>query len=124
MCPSVFPVEVQPDLPGLRRSVSCSCLPANRTEGLRLHGDMRWLADAAVAAGGLRRTLQRRGWNDLRFSPAHLMFRVFHFKFDVSVAEELRHAARHAQARLERLQGPFKDLESPGVWRRGRTDLI
>lgn len=40
------------------------------------------------------------------------MFRVFHFKF-VSVAEELR----HAQARLELLQGPFKDLESPGVWR-------
>lgn len=41
------------------------------------------------------------------------MFRVFHFKFDVSVTEELR----HAQARLELLQGPFKDLESPGVWR-------
>lgn len=41
------------------------------------------------------------------------MFRVFHFKFDVSVAEELC----HAQARLELLQGPFKDLESPGVWR-------
>lgn len=74
---------------------------------------MRWLADTAVAAGGLRRTPRCRGWNDLRFSPAHLMFRVFHFKFDVSVAEELR----HAQARLELLQGPFKDLESPGVWR-------
>lgn len=78
---------------------------------------MRWLADTAVAAGGLRRTPRCRGWNDLRFSPAHLMFRVFHFKFDVSVAEELRHAGRHAQARLELLQGPFKDLESPGVWR-------
>lgn len=64
------------------------------------------------------------GRTDLRFSPAHLMFRVFHFKLDVSIAEELRHAARHAQARLELLQGPFKDLESPGVWRRGRTDLI
>lgn len=29
------------------------CCSANRAEGLRLHGDMRRLAGAAVAAGGL-----------------------------------------------------------------------